>query len=144
VNNLKPAFTGRPVTLARNGMIATPHYLATTAGVDTLASGGSAVDAIIAANAVLCVVYPHMAGLGGDAFWLISDGRGGEMAALNGSGRAAGAATIDFYRDQGMEEIPARGPLAANTVPGAVDSWFTAHQRFGRLEWSSLFDLAIH
>jgi oxamate amidohydrolase len=131
------------VAQARNGMVTTPHHLATEAGVEVLARGGNAVDATIAASAVLCVVYPHMAGLGGDGFWLIADGPGGELRALNASGRSAAAATIDFYRDRGMDRIPARGPLAATTVPGAVDGWAEAHQRYGRLPWGSLFDRAI-
>lgn len=140
---ISPPRTGRPVTLARNGMVATSHYLATEAGVATLSRGGSAVDAIIAANSVLCVAYPHMAGLGGDAFWLIWDNRERRLSALNGSGRSAEAATVDFYRDRGLNEIPSRGPLAANTVPGAVDAWAEAHQRHGRLEWGSLFERAV-
>jgi len=68
---IPPFRTGRPATLARNGMVATPHYLASEAGIGVLAAGGNALDAAIAANAVLCVAYPHMAGLGGDLFMLI-------------------------------------------------------------------------
>jgi gamma-glutamyltranspeptidase len=135
----------RPVRLtaqAREGMVSTPHYLATGAGVETLARGGSAVDATIAASAVLCVVYPHMVGLGGDAFWLIADGAGGNPVALNASGRSAAAATAELYRNRGLQRIPARGPLAAITVPGAVDGWAQAHQRYGRLPWASLFEPA--
>lgn len=136
--------TGRPATLAVNGMIATSHYLATEAGNRVLQQGGSAVDAAIAANAVLCVAYPHMAGLGGDCFWLIWSSRDQKLMALNGSGRSAKAATIDFYRNKGhRDKIPSRGPLAANTVPGTVDGWFEAHQRLGQLEWRDLFDRAI-
>ncbi len=124
-------------------MVATSHDLATQAGVDALRRGGSAVDAAIAANAVLCAVYPHMAGLGGDGFWLIHDGSG--VQALNASGPAAAAATRDRYRDQGhIDSIPSRGGVAALTVPGAVDGWRAAHERHGRLDWSSLFDDAVH
>ena len=82
--------TGRPVTLAPNGMVTSPHSLASAAGVDALRTGGSAIDAAIAASAVLSVVYPHMTGIGGDAFWLIHDGRSGEVKYINGGGRAAG------------------------------------------------------
>jgi gamma-glutamyltranspeptidase/glutathione hydrolase len=64
--------TGRPPTYAPHGVVSTPHHLASAAGLSILQQGGSAVDAAIAANAVLCVVYPHMAGLGGDGFWLIA------------------------------------------------------------------------
>jgi oxamate amidohydrolase len=137
--------SGRPSFRAANGMVATSHYLASGAGLRVLRQGGTAVDAAIAANAVLCVGYPHMAGLGGDGFWLVH-GPGTEgVEALNASGPAAKAATRDFYRDKGhQDEIPARGALAALTVPGAVDGWRVMHDRFGRLPWQDLFDEAIH
>lgn len=136
--------TGRPPTYAPRGVVSTPHALASSAGLEALQRGGSAVDAAIAANAVLCVVYPHMAGLGGDGFWLIAGpGTGGGVHALNASGPAARGATIDRYRAHG-DEIPSRGALAALTVPGAVDGWRLAHERFGRLPWADLFAGAIH
>ncbi|MFE7673990.1 gamma-glutamyltransferase [Streptomyces albidoflavus] len=136
--------TGRPPTRARRGMVATPHALASSAGLDALRRGGSAVDAVIAANAVLCVAYPHMAGLGGDGFWLIAQ-PDGEVTGLNASGPAAMAATRDYYRDRGhADEVPSRGPLAAVTVPGAVDGWRMAHERYGKLPWAELFADAIH
>ncbi len=137
-------WTGRPPTRSERGMVATSHYLASAAGLHALRRGGSAVDAAIAANAVLCVVYPHMAGLGGDGFWLIYAPGGGGVTALNASGPAAARATRDFYRDQGHEEeIPSRGPVAALTVPGAVDGWREAHERHGKLDWAALFEDAI-
>lgn len=136
--------TGRPPTYASRGMVATPHSLASSAGLAALQRGGSAVDAAIAANAVLCVVYPHMAGLGGDGFWLIAGQNTGGVQALNASGPSARAATMERYREGGRTEIPSRGPLAALTVPGAVDGWRQAHERFGRLEWADLFEGAIH
>ena len=105
--------TGRPPSFALRGMVATPHALASAAGLEMLHRGGSAVDAAIAANAVLCVVYPHMAGLGGDGFWLIAGPGAGGVQALNASGPAARAATVELYREHGSE-IPARGPLAAH------------------------------
>ncbi len=125
-------------------MAATPHVLASAAAVDLLQRGGSAVDAAIGANAVLCVVYPHMAGLGGDGFWLIA-GRGVDgVQALDASGPAARLATRAYYSERGFhDEIPARGPLAALTVPGAVDGWRAAHERHGRLPWADLFTTAI-
>ena len=135
--------TGRPPTCAPRGVVATPHTLASSAGLDALQRGGSAVDAAIAANAVLCVVYPHMAGLGGDGFWLIAGPGTDGVQALNASGPSARAATRDVYREHGSE-IPMRGPRAALTVPGAVDGWRAAHERFGKLEWPDLFDSAIH
>lgn len=140
--------TGRPPTHAANGVVATPHYLASAAGLEALQRGGSAVDAAIAANAVLCVVYPHMSGLGGDGFWLIAEPGSGVAAArvhaIDASGPAAAAATLDFYRPHSHAgEIPARGALGALTVPGAVDGWRLAHERFGRLPWDALFAAAI-
>lgn len=135
--------TGRPPTYASRGVVATPHSLASAAGVEALQRGGSAVDAAIAAHAVLCVVYPHMTGIGGDAFWLISGPETSGVQALNASGPSARAATMERYRPHG-DAIPMRGALAALTVPGAVDGWRAAHERFGRLRWDELFEGAIH
>ncbi len=136
--------TGRPSTRAPRGVVSTPHYLASAAGLEMLQRGGSAVDAAIAANAVLCVAYPHMAGLGGDGFWLISEPGTGRVHGLNASGPAAQEASPDYYRPHSPEgEIPSRGPLAVLTVPGAVDGWRAAHERFGKLPWAQLFDAAI-
>ncbi len=137
--------TGRPPTYGTRGMVATSHVLASSSGERILRQGGSAVDAVIAANAVLCVVYPHMAGLGGDCFMLIHDPAKSGVQALNASGPAASLATRDYYHERGHEEtIPARGALAALTVPGAVDGWREAHERHGKIKWSELFADAIH
>lgn len=137
--------TGRPPTYGTRGMVSTSHVLASSAGERILRAGGSAVDAVIAANAVLCVVYPHMAGLGGDSFMLIHDPARGGVQALNASGPAAKLATRDYYRARGHADvIPSRGPLAALTVPGAVDGWREAHERHGKLKWADLFEDAIH
>lgn len=136
--------TGRPPTLASRGMVSTPHYLASASGLDALRRGGSAVDAAIAANATLCVAYPHMAGLGGDGFWLIAGTGADGVQALDASGPSAQAATREYYRSRGVSDhIPMRGALAALTVPGAVDGWRLAHERFGKLPWESLFADAI-
>jgi oxamate amidohydrolase len=136
--------TGRPSTRAPRGVVSTPHYLASQAGLNILQRGGTAVDAAIAANAVLCVAYPHMAGLGGDGFWLIADEKTNRVYGLNASGHAAQLATLDFYRSKSADhEIPSRGPLSILTVPGAVDGWRAAHERFGGLPWSELFEAAI-
>lgn len=136
--------TGRPPTYAPHGVVSTPHYLASSAGLNILQQGGSAVDAAIAANAVLCVVYPHMAGLGGDGFWLIAEPKTGDIVGINASGPAARKATLDYYRPRSKDnEIPARGPLSVLTVPGAIDGWGLAHERYGRLPWNQLFGAAI-
>src|SRR5215468_488208 len=126
--------TGRPPSLAPRGMVTCSHSLAAEAGVEVLKAGGSAVDAAIAASAVLSVVYPHMAGLGGDAFWLIYDASARTVRFLDGGGQAAASATLDWFAAHGAAEIPLRGILPATlTVPGAVDSWCEAHSAFGKL-----------
>lgn len=124
-------------------MVSSPHYLASLAGLKVLEMGGSAVDAAIAVNSTLGVVYPHMTGMGGDAFWLIHDAENGKVHALNGSGRAVAKATRDRYRSTGYTAIPQRGPLSCVTVPGAVDSWCEAHERFGKLNLADDLQQAI-
>ena len=113
--------TGRPATLAPSGLVTCPHSLASQAGVEMLRAGGSAVDAAIAASAVLSVIYPHMTGIGGDAFWLIHDAATGRVRYLDGGGRATGAGTIDAFTRRGLSEVPYRGPLPGTlTVPGVA------------------------
>ncbi|NEQ32929.1 MAG: gamma-glutamyltransferase [Leptolyngbya sp. SIO4C5] len=124
-------------------MVVCPHHLASAAGLTILQQGGSAVDAAIAVNAALSVVYPHMTGLGGDSFWLIYSAADSQIYGLNGSGRAGQAVTREFYAQQKLESIPQRGPLAAITVPGTVDAWHQAHQRFGKLDWQQVLQPAI-
>lgn len=125
-------------------MVATSHTLASATGLDILRAGGSAVDAAIGINAVLAVVYPHMAGIGGDGFWLISaPDEDTAVRAINASGPAGDRATQAFYTDAGHDEIPERGNAAALTVPGAIDGWRLAHERYGALPWADLFDDAI-
>ena len=136
--------TGRPATLAPRGMVTCPHSLASAAGVDALRAGGSAVDAAVAAAAVLAVVYPHMTSAGGDAFWLIYDAKERKVRYLNGGGRAAACASIDAFRDRGMDEIPFRGILPATlTTPGAVSSWCEAHAAHGKLPFARTLEAAI-
>jgi oxamate amidohydrolase len=137
-----------PAALGRRGVVASPHPLATLAGLETLLRGGTAVDAAVAVGAALAVAYPHMTGLGGDSFWLCWDARARRLSALQAAGGAAAAATPALYRRHGHEAIPARGPLAALTVPGAADGLWTAH-RFSRerlgssMPWADLLEPAI-
>src|SRR5205809_692224 len=132
-----PIATGRPATIAPKGVVASPHSLASAAGVDALRAGGSAVDAAIATGAALSVLYPHMTSVGGDAFWLIYDARSRRVRYLNGGGRAAKSASLDWFRSRGMNEIPLRGFLPATlTVPGGVASWCAAHEEYGQLPLS--------
>ena len=136
--------TGRPVTLAFNGMVTSPHSLASAAGLDVLRAGGSAIDAAIAASAVLAVVYPHMTGIGGDAFWLIHDGKSGEVRYLNGGGRAAASGRLSWFEEEGLREIPLKGIIPATlTVPGAVASWIEAHAAYGRLPLARVLEGAV-
>lgn len=138
----QPAIEPARVVRGLHGAVASPHHLATGAGLATLRGGGSAVDAAIATNAALAVVYGHSCGVGGDAFWLIWDHDAGHALSLNGSGRAGRVATIEAARGAGHVQMPQRGPWSI-TVPGAVHSWGEAHARFGRLDWSTLFEIAI-
>ena len=133
--------------LGRKGMVSTPHYLASQAGLDALRRGGTAVDAAIAASAVLSVVYPHMCGLGGDSFSGMYDDARGELKALNASGRAAASASPEFYAARGFKAVPARGYMAACTVPGAVSGWDEAFKLSktsmgSPLSWAELLDPA--
>lgn len=129
-------------TFAPHGMVACAHYLATQAGVQILSQGGNAIDAAIAANAVMTVVYPMTCSAGGDLFMLIWDEKTQQVYALNGSGRAPRGMTPEYFAAKGMTEVPQRGPLSIN-VPGAVHGWFEALERFGSLKAEQIFAPAI-
>jgi len=136
-----------PLARGTRGAVVAPHHLATVAGLGILRAGGSAVDAAIATNAVLAVVMPEACGIGGDAFWLVWDAAAGSQVALNGSGRApaglrAAGADSGALRDAGLTSLPRRGALSI-TVPGAVRSWARAHDRWGRLDRSTVLAPAI-
>ena len=142
--NILQITTGRPVTMAPRGMVTCPHSLASQAGVEVLRAGGSAVDAAIATSAALSVLYPHMTGLGGDAFWLIYDAKTRRVRHLDGGGRAAAAATIDWFTQRGHAAVPFRGILPATvTTPGSVASWGEAHAAYGRLPMARNLESAI-
>jgi gamma-glutamyltranspeptidase/glutathione hydrolase len=117
----------------RRGVVCAPHSAAVEDGRAVLAEGGNAIDAMIAMAASIAAAYPHMNHIGGDAFWLIHEPKG-RVRAIMGAGAAGSRATTGFYRDHGHDEIPARGPHAALTVPGAVATWqlaIEAAQAFG-------------
>jgi gamma-glutamyltranspeptidase/glutathione hydrolase len=136
--------TGRPPTLAPCGLVTSPHALASSAGVDVLRAGGLAVDAAIATGAALAVLYPHMTSVGGDAFWLIHEGKTGTIRYLAGGGRAAALADIAWFSGRGYAQIPLKGIVPATlTVPGALASWAEAHARFGRLPLRRCLEQAI-
>jgi gamma-glutamyltranspeptidase/glutathione hydrolase len=112
-------------TAGSRGVVVAPEARAAEAGASILRSGGSAIEAAVATAAALAVTYPHMTGIGGDAFWLVS--RPGEAPrAILGCGRAGQQADLAFYEAAGCKSIPTRGPLAANTCAGAVSSWAEA------------------
>jgi gamma-glutamyltranspeptidase len=128
------------------GMVTAPHALAAQSGARILAEGGNAIEAALATAATLAAVYPHMTGLGGDAFWLIAEPQRAPVT-IDGAGRAGAAVSDSLYRSRGLGEIPWRGPLAANTVAGAVSSWDTAweisRQWGGGLPLSRIFAEAV-
>lgn len=146
--NISSKQSYRPTTMAPHGMITTPHYLASQAGLKVLQEGGNAVEAAIAAASTIGVVYPHMNGIGGDNFWLVYNAKKKELKGLNSSGRSGENATISFYENQGYTKIPSRGALAANTVPAAVAGWEKAFQYSetemnGTLGWKQLLNTSI-
>ena len=107
---------------SRRGMVTSPHHLASESGLRVLREGGNAIEAAIAMAAMLAVVYPHMTAIGGDGFWLIAAPRQAPIG-IDACGRAAAAATPEFYRARGCTIIPSRGPLSANTVAGTISGW---------------------
>jgi gamma-glutamyltranspeptidase/glutathione hydrolase len=134
----------RPAAVSANGMVTSSHVLASQAGADILRNGGSAVDGALAASAVLSVLYPHMTGIGGDAFWLIYDAATRSVRYIDGGGRATSRGTIAEFARRGLAEVPYRGPLAGTlTVPGSVASWGMAHAAYGRLPLKRCLESAI-
>ena len=133
---------GRSAVMSTEAMAATSQPMATTAALEVLRAGGNAMDAAIAASAVLSVVETYSSGIGGDCFILYHEAASGKLHALNGSGRAPAAATADAIRARGHGEMPIRDILAV-TVPGAIDAWVTATEKFGRFEFARLLEPAI-
>ncbi len=136
-------FATRSEVIARNGMAATSHPLATQAALDILKKGGNAIDAAIAANAVLGVVEPTGAGIGGDIFALIWSGEKDKLYGLNGSGRSPRSLKMEYFKDNGFEFIPSYGPLPVS-VPGCVDGWYEMNEMFGHLSMKDILQPAIN
>src|SRR5947207_4053673 len=133
---------GRSKVATRDGIVAANQPLAAQAGVRMLERGGGAVDAAIAANAVLGVVEPEMNGIGGDLFAIVYDAKTKKLYGLNASGRSPYALTLDEFKKRGLTSIPTEGPLSVS-VPGCVDGWFELNKKFGRLSMQEILAPAI-
>lgn len=135
-------FASRSEVIAKNGMVATSQPLATQVGLDILKQGGNAIDAAIAANAMLGLVEPTGNGIGGDLFAIVWDAKTKRLYGLNASGRSPKSLSLDYFKSQGMSKIPAHGPLPVS-VPGAVDGWFELHGKFGSLPMTTILSPSI-
>jgi gamma-glutamyltranspeptidase/glutathione hydrolase len=133
---------GRSVVITKYGIVATSYLQASQAGARVLEQGGSAIDAGIAANAVLGVAEPMMNGMGGDLFAIYWNAKTGKLYGLNASGWAPRALTIEHLKAKGVDGTPQSG-IDSVTVPGVVDGWTKLHDRFGKLPWRELFQPAI-
>jgi len=136
------SFVTRSEVIAENGMAATSQPLATQAALDILKMGGSAVDAAIAANAVLGLVEPTGGGIGGDLFAIIWDNKSKKLYGLNASGRSPYSLSLSYFKENNITNIPPYGPLPV-TVPGCVDGWFEMHEKFGKLKMSEILAPAV-
>ncbi len=137
------AFASRSEVYAVNGMAATSQPLATQVAVDILKQGGSAVDAAIAANAMLGLVEPTGSGIGGDLFAIVWSAKEQRLYGLNASGRSPASLTLEMLKAKGLEQLPPYGPLPVS-VPGAVDGWYELHDKFGKLPMKDNLAPAIH
>lgn len=133
---------GRSVVSSQYGIVATSYVQASQAGAHILEQGGSAIDAAIAANAVLNVAEPMTNGMGGDLFAIYWDAKTGRLYGLNASGWTPKALSIDHLKAKGVTEMPQSG-IDSVTVPGVVDGWAKLHERFGKLPWRDLFQPGI-
>jgi gamma-glutamyltranspeptidase/glutathione hydrolase len=138
------SFASRSAAMGCSGAAGTAQPLATLAAIETLKRGGSAADAAIAANACLGFLEPTSSGLGGDCYAMLWDPKLAKVVSLAGSGRSPQRLSLDTVRARAVNGvIPARGAISVST-PGALDAWWTMHQRYGRLKWADLFQPAIH
>ena len=137
------SFATRSVVMAQHGMVCTSHPLATEAALDILKKGGTAVDAAIAANAVLGVTDPGFDGIGGDLFAIVYVAKTKKLYGLNASGRSPYALTLDILKKDENQYIPFGGPLSVS-APGCVDGWYQLHDRFGKLSMKAILSAAIN
>ncbi|MBN1820696.1 MAG: gamma-glutamyltransferase [Prolixibacteraceae bacterium] len=136
-------FATRSEVIAQNGIACTSQPLATQAALDILKKGGNAIDAAIAANAVLGLVEPTGNGMGGDLFAIVWDAKTQKLYGLNASGRSPYDLTLDYFKKNGYTKIPPVGPLPVS-VPGCVDGWFELNKKFGSMEISEILEPAIY
>ena len=134
---------GKSNVISSNAMLAASHPIALTVGLDILKSGGNAVDAAIAMNAVLCIAEPHMTGVGGDCFVLLSVDGSANIRALNGSGKSSSNSKASILREKNLSVITPEMPDAI-TIPGAVAAWNCLHKEHGYMPWKDLFNPAIN
>ncbi|MCU1371107.1 MAG: gamma-glutamyltranspeptidase [Ilumatobacteraceae bacterium] len=132
-----------PTTYSTEGLVCSVDHLASSAGAQVLAAGGTAADAAIAANAVLAVTTPHMCGLGGDLFALVHHADGAPPDVVDAAGRAGSGADAEQLRAEGRAEMPFQGDVRTATVPGCVDGWVLLHGRHGRLPLAEVLAPAI-
>lgn len=135
-------FATRSEVIAQHGMACTSQPLATQAALDILKAGGNAIDAAIAANAVLGLVEPVGNGIGGDLFAIVWDAKTKKLYGLNASGRSPYDLTFDYFVKNNIKRIPPLGPLPVS-VPGCVDGWFELHKKFGKLSVTDILKPAI-
>ncbi|MBL18655.1 MAG: gamma-glutamyltransferase, partial [Flavobacteriaceae bacterium] len=135
-------FASRSETIAKNGMVATSHPLASQVGVEILKSGGNAIDAAIASNAALGLMEPTGNGIGGDLFALVWIEKDKKLYGLNASGRSPKNLTFNYLMENGFKKIPSYGALSIS-VPGCVDGWFELHEKFGKIKMEKILNPAI-
>jgi len=135
-------FASRSEVIAQNGMVATSQPLATQVALDVLKAGGNAIDAAIAANAMLGLVEPTGCGIGGDLFAIVWDAKSKKLHGLNASGRSPQSLELSHFQTLGLDKIPSFGPLPVS-VPGAVDGWYQLHDKFGSKPMAELLSPAI-
>ncbi len=128
--------------ISSNAMLASSHSLSSSIGIEILKNGGNAVDAAIAMNAVLCIAEPHMTGVGGDCFAMLSVDGSSNVKALNGSGKSSEKAKADYLRKKNISVINSEMPESV-TIPGAVAAWSLLHKEHGYMSWKELFYHAI-
>ena len=134
---------GKSNVISTNFMTVSSHHVASSVGIDILKNGGNAVDAALAMSAVLCVAEPHMTGIGGDCFAMLSTDGSSNIKALNASGKSSENSSASYLRNKGIKKIKPEMPDAI-TIPGAVAGWGLLHKEHGYMPWNEIFQPAIN